>query len=150
MAITKRLVKGSPLTAAEMDANITEIENVSSSLNILSGSHETLSNSVTTLSSSLSSVSASVSNLSSLTGNISGQFTGSVFVSGSNASFKIDSTILANDISTNRVLVHNDSTDVIGWSTVSGVSTSGTSGLDGTFFGTNGVDGDNGTSGIDG
>ena len=36
MAITKRLVKGSPLTAAEMDANITEIENVSSSLNILS------------------------------------------------------------------------------------------------------------------
>ena len=153
MAITKRLVKGSPLTAAEMDANITEIENVSSSLNILSGSHETLSNSVTTLSSSLSSVSASVSNLSSLTGNISGQFTGSVFVSGSNASFKIDSTILANDISTNRVLVHNDSTGVIGWSTVSGVSTSGTSGLDGTLFGSSGTSGDsgtNGTSGVDG
>ena len=167
MAITKRLVKGSPLTAAEMDANITEIENVSSSLNILSGSHETISNSVTTLSASLSSsvselssslsaVSASVSNLSSLTGNISGQFTGSVFVSGSNASFKIDSTILANDSSTNRVLVHNDSTGVVGWSTVGGVSTSGTSGLDGTFFGssgTSGVDGmsgDNGTSGVDG
>ena len=161
MAITKRLVKGSPLTAAEMDANITEIENASSSLNILSGSHETLSDSLTTLSgsvssslseisNSLTSVSESVSNLSSLTGNISGQFTGSVFVSGSTATLKIDSDILDNDVSTNRVLVHNESTGVVGWSTVSGVSTSGTSGLNGTFFGTNGVDGTNGTAGTSG
>jgi hypothetical protein len=154
MAITKRLVKGTPLTAAEMDANIAEIEIASSSLNILSGSFEasvtSTSASLSQLSSSLLAVSASVSNLSSLTGNISGQFTGSVFVSGSNASFKIDSTILANDSSTNRVLVHNNSTGVVGWSTVSGVSTSGTSGLDGTLFGSSGTSGINGTDGVDG
>ena len=175
MAITKRLVKGSPLTAAEMDANITEIENVSSSLNILSGSHETLSNSVTTLSASLSSsvselsisltdVSASVSNLSSLSGNISGQFTGSAIISGSNASLiisgstQIDSGSLGK-IGSSKVLVVDTITGELGWNTVGGIAedgtagsggTSGTSGLDGTNFGSAGTSGVDGTSGSGG
>jgi hypothetical protein len=75
MAITKRLVKGSPLTAAEMDANLTELENVSSSYSELS--------------SSFAAVSESVSNLSDLQGTLSGQFTGSALISGSNSSLII-------------------------------------------------------------
>jgi hypothetical protein len=147
MAITKRLVKGSPLTAAEMDANITEIENVSSSLNILSGSHETLSNSVTTLSSSLSAVSESVANLSNLQGTLSGQFTGSALISGS---LSFTSQSLEYDSTTDKVLVYNPSTNEIGWNNVDGVGTSGTSGVDGTFFGSSGTSGDDGTNGTSG
>ena len=156
MAITKRLVKGSPLTAAEMDANITEIENASSSLNILSGSHEALSDSLTTLSgsvssslselsNSLTSVSQSVSSLSNLQGTLSGQFTGSALISGS---LKFDN--ISVDSSTDQVLVYNPTTKVIGLNTVSGVGTSGTSGVDGTLFGSSGTSGTNGTDGVDG
>ena len=172
MAITKRLVKGTPLTAAEMDANITEIENASSSLNILSGSHEALSDSLTTLSgsvssslselsNSLTSVSESVSNLSNLQGTLSGQFTGSALISGSNSSLiisgsaSIDSGSLEK-LGSNKVLVVDDTTGVIGWNTVGGIAqdgtagsggTSGTSGLDGTNFGSAGTSGTDGSSG---
>jgi hypothetical protein len=62
MAIIKRLIKGAPITALEMDANLTELENISSSFG---------------------AVSASVSNLSTLQGTLSGQFTGSALISGS-------------------------------------------------------------------
>jgi len=51
MAITKRILNGAPLTAAQMDANLTELENISSSF---------------------TAVSSSVANLSSLTGTLSG------------------------------------------------------------------------------
>jgi hypothetical protein len=107
-------------------------------------------------------VSSSVSNLSSLTGTLSGQFTGSLLVSGS---AKFTSASLSYDNSTDKVLVYNPSTTQIGWSTVSGIGTSGTSGangtpgsagsggtsgLDGTFFGTSGTSGTNGTTGTAG
>jgi hypothetical protein len=62
MAIFKRIPNGAPLTAAQMDANLTELENISSSFG---------------------PVSASVSNLSTLQGTLSGQFTGSLLISGS-------------------------------------------------------------------
>jgi hypothetical protein len=171
MAITKRLVKGTPLTAAEMDANITEIENVSSSLNILSGSFEatsaSISSSLSELSNSLTSVSESVSNLSNLQGTLSGQFTGSALISGSNSSLiisgsaSIDSGSLDKSGSS-KVLVVDGSTGKIGWNTIGGIAqdgtngtagsggSSGTSGLDGTNFGSAGTSGVDGTSGSGG
>jgi len=149
MAITKRLIKGSPITAAEMDANLTILEQTSGSFTAF-------------MTGSFLAVSSSVSNLSSLTGTLSGQFTGSLLVSGS---ARFTSASLSYDNSTDKVLVYNPSTTQVGWSTVSGIGTSGTSGangtagtggsggtsgLNGTFFGTNGTSGTNGTTGTAG
>ncbi len=150
MAITKRINNGAPLTAAQMDANLTILEQTSGSFTAL-------------MTGSFLAVSASVSNLSSLTGTLSGQFTGSALISGS---LKIPNASL-NAVNSAKVLVQDSTTGEIGWNSVSGVGTSGTSGisitgpagtsgtsgvngLNGTFFGTNGVNGTSGTSGVNG
>jgi len=91
MAIIKRIPKGSPLTAAEMDANLTILENVSSSVNTL---YTTTDN----LNSTLTSVSSSVSNLSTLSGQLSGQFTGSVLISGSLRFDNISTDAVASEV----------------------------------------------------
>lgn len=153
MAIIKRIPNGAPLTAAQMDANLTILEETSGSFTAL-------------MTGSFLAVSQSVSNLSTLQGTLSGQFTGSALISGS---LKFDN--ISVDSSTDQVLVYNPTTKVIGLNTVSGVGTSGTSGtsgvdgpqgtggsggtsgtsgLDGTNFGTSGVDGSSGSSGTDG
>jgi len=91
--------KGSPLTAAEMDANLIVLQDISSSF---------------------TAVSSSVSNLSSLTGTLSGQFTGSVLVSGSNSSLiisgstKIASGSLGKLGTSNKVLVVDANTGEVG------------------------------------
>jgi hypothetical protein len=129
MAIIKRIPKGSPLSAAEMDANLTELENISSSFG---------------------AVSSSVSNLSTLQGTLSGQFTGSALISGS---LKITSASLSYDTTTDKFLAYNPSTDTIGWRFTAGiVGTNGTSGVSGTAgtSGVNGTSGINGTSGTSG
>jgi hypothetical protein len=129
MAIIKRIPKGSPLSAAEMDANLTELENISSSFG---------------------AVSSSVSNLSTLQGTLSGQFTGSALISGS---LKITSASLSYDTTTDKFLAYNPSTDTIGWRFTAGiVGTNGTSGVSGTSAtsGTSGVNGTSGTSGTAG
>jgi len=129
MAIIKRIPKGSPLSAAEMDANLTELENISSSFG---------------------AVSSSVYNLSTLQGTLSGQFTGSALISGS---LKITSASLSYDTTTDKFLAYNPSTDTIGWRFTAGiVGTNGTSGVSGTSAtsGTSGVNGTSGTSGTAG
>ncbi len=112
MAIIKRIPKGSPLSAAEMDANLTILENVSSSVNILYTTTDVLNTSASTLSNSLTSLSSSVSSLSTLSGQLSGQFTGSVLISGS---LRFDN--ISTDAVASEVLVYNSSTKTIGKTT---------------------------------
>ena len=126
MAITKRLIKGAPITALEMDANLTELENISSSFG---------------------AVSASVSNLSTLQGTLSGQFTGSALISGS---LKFTSASISFKNTTDKVIVYDSTDGSIGWSLVSGsITTSGTAGTGGTS-GTGGTAGTTGTAGTSG
>jgi len=151
MAIIKRIPNGAPLTAQQMDDNLTILEQTSGSFTAL-------------MTGSFLAVSASVANLSTLQGTLSGQFTGSAIISGSNASLiisgstKIESGSLAK-LGSSKVLVVDGLTGEVGWNTVGGVAqdgsdgtggTSGTSGLDGTNFGSDGTSGISGTSGVDG
>ena len=137
MAIIKRIPKGSPLSALEMDANLDILESTSGSFTaFMTGSYL--------------SVSASVSNLSTLQGTLSGQFTGSALISGS---LKFTSASISYDNSTDKVMVFNPSNSTVGWSRVSGLDgTAGTSGVSGTAgtSGVNGTSGINGTSGTSG
>lgn len=134
MAITKRITKGSPITATEMDANLTILEQTSGSFTAL-------------MTGSFLAVSASVANLSTLQGTLSGQFTGSALISGS---LKFTSSSISFKNTTDKVVVYDPSDGAIGWSLVSGsIQTSGTSGTSATS-GTSGVNGTSGTSGTNG
>ena len=134
MAIIKRIPKGSPLTAGEMDANLTILEETSGSFTAL-------------MTGSFLAVSSSVANLSTLQGTLSGQFTGSALISGS---LKFTSASISFKNTTDKVVVYDPADGAIGWSLVSGsIQTSGTSGTSATS-GTSGVNGTSGTSGTNG
>jgi hypothetical protein len=134
MAIIKRIPKGSPLTAGEMDANLTILEETSGSFTAL-------------MTGSFLAVSSSVANLSTLQGTLSGQFTGSALISGS---LKFTSASISYKNTTDKVVVYDPADGALGWSLVSGsIQTSGTSGTSATS-GTSGVNGTSGTSGTNG
>jgi hypothetical protein len=142
MAIIKRIPKGSPLSAAEMDANLDILSTVSSSVNTAFTNIDKLNVSASSLNTTLTTVSSSVANLSSLSGQLSGQFTGSVLVSGS---LKFDN-ILTNSLP-NEFLVYDSGSKTIGKATIT--LTTGATGASGSS-GTSGTDGTSGTSGANG